>query len=159
MNLIHLMIHSSLKLKTNSTALYSVELAKRCVQRMLSLFQTNLTFWKSSRKLGLHRIVIAMSTKYVLPCAGYDRPGGTISRLVADHLLSVDSSINIGSIGALSSERPGEIKDLRSSHVVCIDGCSVKCASKMVDKYTAKKFEYYLWWWQWCEFVLFVVEE
>ncbi len=82
-----------------------------------------------------------MSTKYVLPCAGYDRPGGRISRLVADHLLRIDSSINIGSIGALSSERPGELKDLRSSDIVCIDGCSVKCASKMVEKYHTRGFE------------------
>jgi glycine cleavage system H protein len=82
-----------------------------------------------------------MSTKYVLPCAGYDRPGGRISRLVADNLLSVDSSINIGSIGALSSERPGELKDLRSSDIVCIDGCSVHCASKMVEKYHTRRFE------------------
>jgi glycine cleavage system H protein len=82
-----------------------------------------------------------MSTKYILPCAGYDRPGGRISRLVADHLLLADSSINIGSIGALSSERPGEIKDLRSSDVVCIDGCSVNCAAKMVEKYNTREFE------------------
>jgi glycine cleavage system H protein len=82
-----------------------------------------------------------MGIRYVLPCAGYDRPGGTISRLVSDHLLLMDSSINIGSIGALSSERPGEIKDLRSSDVVCIDGCSVKCASKMVEKYNTREFE------------------
>ena len=82
-----------------------------------------------------------MSTKYVLPCAGYDRPGGRISRLVADNLLLVDSSINIGSIGALSSERPGELKDLRSSDIVCIDGCSVQCASKMVEKYHTRGFE------------------
>jgi glycine cleavage system H protein len=82
-----------------------------------------------------------MSTKYILPCAGYDRPGGRISRLVADHLLLVDSSINIGSIGALSSERPGELKDLRSSDIVCIDGCSVQCASKMVEKHHTQGFE------------------
>ena len=82
-----------------------------------------------------------MSMKYVLPCAGYDRPGGKISRLVAEHVLLVDPSIIIGSIGALSSERPGEIKDLRSSTVVCIDGCSVKCASKMVEKYNTREFE------------------
>ena len=82
-----------------------------------------------------------MSTKYVLPCAGYDRPGGRISRLVADNLLSVDSSINIGSIGALSSERPGELKDLRSSDIVCIDGCSVQCASKLVEKNHTRGFE------------------
>ena len=82
-----------------------------------------------------------MGTKYVLPCAGYDRSGGSISRLVADHLLKADSSINIGSIGALSSERPGELKDLRSSDIVCIDGCSVKCASKMVEKYNTRGFD------------------
>ena len=82
-----------------------------------------------------------MSMKYILPCAGYDRPGGKISRLVADHLLLVDSSITIGSIGALSSERPGEIKDLRSSDIVCIDGCSVRCASKMAENCNTREFE------------------
>jgi len=82
-----------------------------------------------------------LSTKYVLPCAGYDRPGGKVSRLVVEHLQSLDDSINIGSIGALSSERPGEIKDLRSSKVACIDGCSVKCASKMAEKHSSRKFE------------------
>lgn len=82
-----------------------------------------------------------MSTKYVLPCAGYDRPGGKTSRVVADHLLLVDSSINIGSIAALASERPGEIKDLRSSDIVCIDGCSFKCASKAVKKYNTREFQ------------------
>jgi glycine cleavage system H protein len=82
-----------------------------------------------------------MRTKYVLPCAGYDRPGGNISRLVADRLHSLDSSITIGSIGALASERPGEIKDLRSSNIVCIDGCSVHCASKIVEKHSAREFE------------------
>ncbi|MBE0526681.1 MAG: hypothetical protein IH631_07040, partial [Candidatus Thorarchaeota archaeon] len=38
-------------------------------------------------------------------------------------------------------ERPGEIKDLRSSNVICIDGCSVQCATKMVEKHSAREFE------------------
>ena len=82
-----------------------------------------------------------LSTKYVLPCAGYDRPGGKVSRLVIDILQSSDSSIIVGSIGALASERPGEIKDLRSSNVICIDGCSVQCATKMVGKHSTREFE------------------
>jgi len=82
-----------------------------------------------------------LTTKYVLPCAGYDRPGGKISRLVIDLLQSSDSSIIAGSIGALASERPGEIKDLRSSDVICIDGCSVQCATKIVQNHSAREFE------------------
>lgn len=82
-----------------------------------------------------------LSTKYVLPCAGYDRPGGEVSRLVVELLQSSDSSIIAGSIGALASERPGEIKDLRSSDVICIDGCSVQCATKMVQNHSAREFE------------------
>jgi glycine cleavage system H protein len=82
-----------------------------------------------------------LSKKYVLPCAGYDRSGGTVSRIAVDLLQSTDSSIIIGSIGALSAERPGEVKDVRSSNVVCIDGCSMKCASKMMEKHTTREFE------------------
>ncbi|TFG29683.1 hypothetical protein EU527_15485 [Candidatus Thorarchaeota archaeon] len=82
-----------------------------------------------------------MSKKYILPCAGYDRPGGKTSRHVADLLESEDSELIIGSIGALASERAGEIKDLRSSSVICIDGCSMKCASKMVEKHTPREFD------------------
>ena len=82
-----------------------------------------------------------LATKYVLPCAGYDRPGGKVSRLVSDLLQSSDSSIIVGSIGALASERPGEIKDLRPSNVVCIDGCSVQCATKIVQKHSVREFE------------------
>jgi len=82
-----------------------------------------------------------LTTKYILPCAGYDRPGGKISRLVIDLLQSSDSSFVVGSIGALASERPGEIKDMRSSDVICIDGCSVHCASKMVQTHSAREFE------------------
>ena len=82
-----------------------------------------------------------LSAKYVLPCAGYDRPGGKVSRLAVDLLQSMDSTIIIGSIGALAAERPVEIKDLRSSNVTCIDGCSMKCASKMVEKHSAREFD------------------
>ena len=85
--------------------------------------------------------MIILSTKYVLPCAGYDRPGGKVSRLVVEQLQSSDKSITIGSIGALTSERPGEIKDLRSSRAICIDGCSVKCASKILEKLSIREFE------------------
>ena len=85
--------------------------------------------------------MIFLSKKYILPCAGYDRPGEKVSKIAVDILQSLDSSSIIGSIGALAAERPGEIKDLRSSAVVSIDGCSVKCASKMVEKHSAREFE------------------
>ena len=85
--------------------------------------------------------MIFLSKKYILPCAGFDRPGGKVSKIAVDILQSLDSSSIIGSIGALAAERPGEIKDLRSSDVVSIDGCSVKCASKMVEKHSAREFE------------------
>ncbi len=85
--------------------------------------------------------MIFLSKKYVLPCAGYDRLGGKVSRIVADLLQSEDLSYTIGSIGALAAERPGEIKDLRSSNVICIDGCSVKCASNLVEKHSTRDFE------------------
>ena len=85
--------------------------------------------------------MIFLSKKYILPCAGYDRSGGKVSKIAVDILQSLDSSSIIGSIGALAAERPGEIKDLRSSAVVSIDGCSVKCASKMVEKHSAREFE------------------
>jgi glycine cleavage system H protein len=85
--------------------------------------------------------VIVLGKKYVLPCAGYDRPGGTVSRFVVDLLQSMDSSIVIGSIGALSAKRPGEVKYVRSSNVICIDGCSMKCASKMIENQGPREFE------------------
>jgi len=72
-----------------------------------------------------------MSRKYVLPCAGYDRPGGKIGREAAELLADEDTEVVVGSVAALFAERPGEVKDFRSSQVICIDGCSVKCASKL----------------------------
>lgn len=74
-----------------------------------------------------------MSRKYVLPCAGYDRPGGKIGREAAEILADEDPEVVVGSVAALFAERPGEVKDFRSSQVICIDGCSVKCASKMAQ--------------------------
>lgn len=71
--------------------------------------------------------------KYVLPCAGYDRPGGMISRLAAEKLASQYDEVTIGSIGALFTQRPGEMRELRSSQVVCIDGCATRCASALAD--------------------------
>jgi len=71
--------------------------------------------------------------KYVLPCAGYDRPGGKVGREAAEFLADEDPEVVVGSVAALFAERPGEVKDFRSSQVVCIDGCSVKCASKLAQ--------------------------
>jgi len=74
-----------------------------------------------------------MGRKYVLPCAGYDRPGGKIGREAAELLADEDHEVVVGSVAALFAERPGEVRDFRSSQVICIDGCSVKCASKLAQ--------------------------
>ncbi|MFW9927358.1 MAG: putative zinc-binding protein [Candidatus Thorarchaeota archaeon] len=72
-----------------------------------------------------------MVRKYVLPCAGYDRPGGRVSRAVVERLSEELDSVIIGSIGALFKERPGEMRDYRTSEVICIDGCGTKCSSEL----------------------------
>ena len=72
-----------------------------------------------------------MVRKYILPCAGYDRPGGSVSRIVAEKLAEVYSDVVIGSMGALFKERPGEMRDYRVSDVICIDGCGTKCSSEL----------------------------
>ena len=69
--------------------------------------------------------------KYVLPCGGYDRPGGEVSRIAAEHLAEGSENLVIGSMGALFNERPGEIRDFRTSEVYCLDGCAVNCASDL----------------------------
>jgi len=74
-----------------------------------------------------------MGRKYVLPCTGYDRLGGKIGREAAELLADEDPEVVVGSVAALFAERPGEVKDFRSSQVICIDGCSVKCASKLAQ--------------------------
>ncbi|RDE17619.1 MAG: hypothetical protein C4K49_01885 [Candidatus Thorarchaeota archaeon] len=71
--------------------------------------------------------------KYILPCAGYDRPGGNTSRRAAEKLASHHGDVTIGSMGALFTQRPGEMRELRSSRVICIDGCGTKCASVLAD--------------------------
>ncbi len=81
-----------------------------------------------------------MSMKYILPCAGYDRPGGKVSRHVAEVLEKERPDIIIGSVAALAAERPGELKNLRASDVISIDGCSMKCASKMVERHAHRGF-------------------
>ncbi|MFW9962488.1 MAG: putative zinc-binding protein [Candidatus Sifarchaeia archaeon] len=72
-----------------------------------------------------------MVRKYILPCAGYDRPGGRVSRAVVERLSEELDSVVIGSIGALFKERPGEMRDYRTSEVICIDGCGTKCSSEL----------------------------
>ncbi len=72
-----------------------------------------------------------MTRKYILPCAGYDRPGGRVSRAVVERLSEELDSLVIGSIGALFKERPGEMRDYRTSEVICIDGCGTKCSSEL----------------------------
>ncbi len=69
--------------------------------------------------------------KYVLPCGGYDRPGGEVSRIAAEQLVEGSENLVIGSMGALFNERPGEIRDFRTSDVYCLDGCAVNCASDL----------------------------
>lgn len=73
-----------------------------------------------------------MVQKYILPCAGYDRPGGKVSRVVAERLENDRDDVVIGSMGALFKERPGEMRDYRTSDVFCLDGCGIKCASELV---------------------------
>lgn len=69
--------------------------------------------------------------KYILPCAGYDRPGGDISRIVVERLTGNRDDVIIGSMGALYKERPAEMRDFRTSDVICIDGCGTSCASEL----------------------------
>ncbi|MFO7837749.1 MAG: putative zinc-binding protein [Candidatus Thorarchaeota archaeon] len=73
-----------------------------------------------------------MARKYIIPCAGYDRPGGEISRAVAERLAKNHDDVVVGSMGALFSERPGEMRDYRTSDIICLDGCGTNCASELV---------------------------
>lgn len=72
-----------------------------------------------------------MVRKYILPCAGYDRPGGEVSRAVVERLAKNRDDVVIGSMGALFTERPGEMRDYRTSDVICLDGCGTKCSSEL----------------------------
>ncbi len=72
-----------------------------------------------------------MVRKYILPCAGYDRPGGEITRTCVERLSKSRDDVVIGSMGALFSERPGEMRDFRTSEVYCLDGCGTNCASDL----------------------------
>ena len=69
--------------------------------------------------------------KYILPCAGYDRPGGEVSRAIAEQLARDRDDVVIGSMGALYKERPGEMRDFSASEVICLDGCGTRCASEL----------------------------
>ena len=69
--------------------------------------------------------------KYIIPCAGYDRPSGKVSRAVAEKLVEDREDVVIGSMGALFKERPGEIRDYRTSEIICLDGCGTKCSSEL----------------------------
>ncbi|MFW9801949.1 MAG: putative zinc-binding protein [Candidatus Thorarchaeota archaeon] len=73
-----------------------------------------------------------MARKYIFPCAGYDRPGGEVSRTAAERLARERDDVVIGSMGALFKERPGEMRDFRTSDVFCLDGCGTNCASELV---------------------------
>ena len=73
-----------------------------------------------------------MVRKYILPCAGYDRPGGEVSRVVAERLVNDRDDVVIGSMGALFKERPGEMRNYRTSDLFCLDGCGTNCASELV---------------------------
>ena len=72
-----------------------------------------------------------MTQKYIIPCAGYDRPGGKITRAVSERLMKNHDDVIIGSIGALFTERPGEIRDYRTSQIICLNGCGTNCASEI----------------------------
>ncbi|MFW9967716.1 MAG: putative zinc-binding protein [Candidatus Thorarchaeota archaeon] len=72
-----------------------------------------------------------MVRKYILPCAGYDRPGGEVSRIAAERLAEECDDVVIGSMGALFKERPGEMRSYRASDVFCLDGCGTNCASEL----------------------------
>ncbi|MFW9954656.1 MAG: putative zinc-binding protein [Candidatus Thorarchaeota archaeon] len=72
-----------------------------------------------------------MGRKYILPCAGYDRPGGELSRVLAERIVKTSNDVVIGSMGALFSERPGEMRDYRTSDIICLNGCSTNCASEL----------------------------
>ncbi|MFW9909724.1 MAG: glycine cleavage system protein H [Candidatus Thorarchaeota archaeon] len=72
-----------------------------------------------------------MGRKYILPCAGYDRPGGELSRVLAECIVKTSNDVVIGSMGALFSERPGEMRDYRTSEIICLNGCSTNCASEL----------------------------
>ncbi len=78
---------------------------------------------------------------YVLPCAGYDRPGGAITRAVAERIAAEDEEVTIGSVASLSAERPGEMRSLLSSPVIVIDGCSMNCARKIAETRGARNVQ------------------
>jgi glycine cleavage system H protein len=73
-----------------------------------------------------------LARKYILPCAGYDRPGGEVSRAAAEKLAKDRDDVVIGSMGALFKERPGEMRHYRTSDVFCLNGCGTNCASELV---------------------------
>ncbi len=79
-----------------------------------------------------------MAKTYVLPCAGYDRPGGEVTRAVAD-LLGQDSDVVVGSVAALSTARPGELRVLRAASVVALDGCGMDCATRIAEEHGARE--------------------
>ncbi len=72
-----------------------------------------------------------MTRAYILPCAGYDRPGGEVSRAAAERLAKAHPDIEIGSVGALFRERPGEMRNFRTSAIISLDGCGTNCASEL----------------------------
>ncbi len=72
-----------------------------------------------------------MTRKYIIPCAGYDRPGGEVTRAVVERLVKNHDDVVIGSMGALFAERPGEMRDYRTSEIICLDGCGTNCASEI----------------------------
>ncbi|NWF95927.1 MAG: glycine cleavage system protein GcvH [Candidatus Thorarchaeota archaeon] len=82
-----------------------------------------------------------MGKTYILPCAGYDRPGGKVTRDVAELLLKSKHPHVVGSVAALVNERPGEVKDFSSSSVICLDGCSMRCASKIAEARGARAIQ------------------
>jgi len=78
--------------------------------------------------------VFLISRVYVLSCDGNDRPGGEIAREAIKHLQQDGLRITVGSICALVAERPGEIAAFQNNPVVCLNGCSHQCVSKVTNR-------------------------
>jgi len=78
-----------------------------------------------------------MNHKYVLSCDGNDRPGGRIARRVVKHLRQDGQRVIEGSICALVAGRPGELTAFQGNHIICLNGCSYRCASKAARQLTS----------------------
>ncbi len=78
-----------------------------------------------------------MDYRYVLSCEGNDRPGGRIARRVVKHLRQDGQRVIEGSICALVAGRPGELTAFQDNPIICLNGCSYRCASKAARQLTS----------------------